>query len=121
MALRWLVHSVCTSAFGYPTAKDDLFNTNGDQLVYKKSTMNLKCTDVSESFIKEEETCGKGKCCPTMFQMPLHYPRYKKADYEKMEEWKVDMLLKEYGICCVGTLDEKRSFAMGTFLWPDQY
>ncbi|RZC81863.1 hypothetical protein C5167_044433 [Papaver somniferum] len=32
------------------------------------------------------------------FQMPLHYPRYKKSDYEKMEEWKVDMLLREYGL-----------------------
>jgi hypothetical protein len=24
------------------------------------------------------------------FQMPLHYPRYKKADYEAMPEWRVD-------------------------------
>ncbi|KAF5179932.1 cytoplasmic tRNA 2-thiolation protein [Thalictrum thalictroides] len=117
-SLKWLVHSVCASTFGYPK---DLFNTNGDdQLVYKKSNMNPKCTNGTESFFKEEETCNKGNC-PTMFQMPLHYPRYKKADYDKMEEWKVDMLLKQYGICCDGTVDEKRSFAMGAFLWPDQY
>ncbi|KAL0371890.1 UNVERIFIED_CONTAM: hypothetical protein Scaly_0870600 [Sesamum calycinum] len=24
------------------------------------------------------------------FQMPLHYPRYKKSDYEKMPEWQLD-------------------------------
>lgn len=57
------------------------------------------------------------------FQMPLHYPRYKKADYEKMEEWKVDMLLNQYGLDhhVKGTLvDTKRKFAMGAFLWPDQ-
>lgn len=54
------------------------------------------------------------------FQMPLHYPRYTKADYEKMEEWKVDVLLAQYGIRYEGTLNEKRAFAIGTFLWPDQ-
>ncbi|KAG8365146.1 hypothetical protein BUALT_Bualt18G0074000 [Buddleja alternifolia] len=56
------------------------------------------------------------------FQMPLHYPRYTKSDYEKMEEWKVDMLLREYGLVdFTGSLDEKRTFAMGAFLWPDQF
>ncbi|KAL8505437.1 hypothetical protein ACS0TY_016614 [Phlomoides rotata] len=55
------------------------------------------------------------------FQMPVHYPRYGKSDYEKMEEWKVDMLLREYGLSFRGSLEEKREFAMGTFLWPDQY
>ncbi|KAL3508383.1 hypothetical protein ACH5RR_027784 [Cinchona calisaya] len=54
------------------------------------------------------------------FQMPLHYPRYKKEDYQKMEEWKVDLLLKEYGLNFGGSLEEKRKFAMGAFLWPDQ-
>ncbi|XP_030441548.1 uncharacterized protein LOC115663699 [Syzygium oleosum] len=58
----------------------------------------------------------------TRFQMPLHYPRYTKADYEKMEEWRLDLLLQEYGMnCqCQGSLDEKRAFAIGAFLWPDQ-
>lgn len=54
------------------------------------------------------------------FQMPLHYPRYTKNDYEKMEEWKIDALLREYGLDFQGTVDEKRRFAMGAFLWPDQ-
>ena len=55
------------------------------------------------------------------FRMPLHYPRYKKADYEAMPEWRVDCLLREYGLPVAGDVDEKRRFAMGTFLWPGQY
>ncbi|XP_060184864.1 uncharacterized protein LOC132614427 [Lycium barbarum] len=55
------------------------------------------------------------------FQMPLHYPRYKKVDYEKMEEWRLDILLKQYGFLNFnGTMEEKRKFAIGAFLWPDQ-
>ncbi|GJM90786.1 hypothetical protein PR202_ga07098 [Eleusine coracana subsp. coracana] len=53
---------------------------------------------------------------------PLHYPRYKKADYEAMPEWRLDCLLREYGLPDVaGGVDDKRRFAMGAFLWPDQY
>ncbi|CAN4103931.1 unnamed protein product [Withania somnifera] len=54
------------------------------------------------------------------FVMPLHYPRYTKDDYEKMEEWKIDVLLTEYGLNFQGTVNEKRRFVMGAFLWPDQ-
>jgi hypothetical protein len=53
--------------------------------------------------------------------MPLHYPQYKKADYETMPEWRVDCLLREYGLPVTGNLESKRKFAMGAFLWPDQY
>ncbi|KAJ8649455.1 hypothetical protein MRB53_002478 [Persea americana] len=52
------------------------------------------------------------------FQMPLHYPRYTRADYETMPEWKLDCLLKEYGLPNAGDVSEKRKFAMGAFLWP---
>ncbi|KAL8505438.1 hypothetical protein ACS0TY_016615 [Phlomoides rotata] len=72
----------------------------------------------------ERRSCDaetKNKMKKLGFQMPLHYPRYGKSDYEKMEEWKVDMLLREYGLSFGGSLDEKRDFAMGAFLWPDQY
>ncbi|KAG2657577.1 uncharacterized protein LOC120696982 [Panicum virgatum] len=55
------------------------------------------------------------------FRMPLHYPRYKRADYEAMPEWHVDCLLREYGLPVAGDLRAKREFAMGAFLWPDQY
>lgn len=51
------------------------------------------------------------------FRIPLQYPRYKKKDYETMEEWKLDCLLAEYGLPIIGDVEEKRSFAMGAFLW----
>lgn len=51
------------------------------------------------------------------FQMPLHYPRYTKADYETMPEWKLDCVLAEYGLPIRGNLEQKRRFAMGAFLW----
>ncbi|KAK3227992.1 hypothetical protein Dsin_007854 [Dipteronia sinensis] len=58
-------------------------------------------------------------CCS--FQMPLHYPRYTKRDYETMPEWKLDCLLKQYGLPVVGDVNQKRNFAMGAFLWPSQH
>ena len=54
------------------------------------------------------------------FQMPLHYPRYRKSDYETMPEWKLDSLLNEYGLPVTGDVTQKRNFAMGAFLWPSQ-
>ncbi|GAB2230031.1 hypothetical protein Droror1_Dr00014287 [Drosera rotundifolia] len=53
------------------------------------------------------------------FQMPVHYPRCTREDYETMEEWKVDRLLAEYGLehMIKGSLEEKRKFAIGAFLW----
>lgn len=56
------------------------------------------------------ERCGQ-------FQMPLHYPRYTRADYETMPEWKLDCLLNEYGLPITGDVHHKRKFAMGAFLW----
>jgi len=50
--------------------------------------------------------------------MPLHYPRYTREEYERMEEWKVELLLKQYGLSLEGSVEEKRDFAMGAFLWP---
>ncbi|KAM1563792.1 hypothetical protein EV2_039343 [Malus domestica] len=58
---------------------------------------------------------------PCNFQMPLHYPRYQKSDYESMPEWKLDCLLKQYGLPVIGDVNQKRKFAMGAFLWPSQY
>ncbi|KAK6925945.1 hypothetical protein RJ641_007664 [Dillenia turbinata] len=57
------------------------------------------------------ERCG-------YFQMPLHYPRYTNSDYESMPEWKLDCLLSEYGLPVTGSVNQKRNFAMGAFLWP---
>ncbi|OEL12543.1 hypothetical protein BAE44_0026440 [Dichanthelium oligosanthes] len=67
------------------------------------------------------EQHGSSGCGGGSFRMPLHYPRYKKADYEAMPEWRVDCLLREYGLPVAGDLRAKREFAMGAFLWPDQY
>jgi len=58
------------------------------------------------------------RCASSYFQMPLNYPRYTKADYEKMPEWKLDRLFTEYGLPVTGNLAQKRSFAIGAFLWP---
>lgn len=58
-----------------------------------------------------------GKKNSGYFQMPLHYPRYTRADYENMPEWKLDCLLNEYGLPVMGDVAEKRNFAMGAFLW----
>ncbi|XP_022866549.1 uncharacterized protein LOC111386318 [Olea europaea var. sylvestris] len=51
------------------------------------------------------------------FQMPLHYPKYTRAEYEAMPEWKVDCLLAKYGLPVTGDVNQKRKFAMGAFLW----
>ncbi|KAF5953120.1 hypothetical protein HYC85_011064 [Camellia sinensis] len=59
---------------------------------------------------KDKERCG-------YFQMPLHYPRYTRAEYETMPEWKLDCLLSEYGLPIIGEVHQKRKFAMGAFLW----
>uniref|UniRef100_A0A0A8ZIX1 DUF7722 domain-containing protein n=1 Tax=Arundo donax TaxID=35708 RepID=A0A0A8ZIX1_ARUDO len=71
--------------------------------------------------VADQQQGGQKNCSSYAFQMPLHYPRYKKADYETMPEWRVDCLLREYGLPVEGDLDSKRKFAMGAFLWPDQY
>ncbi|PON94039.1 hypothetical protein TorRG33x02_100780 [Trema orientale] len=97
MALKWFLNYAFT--LGHP---ENVEMTKGA----KEKTQVI-------SICKEEEY-------PDGFQLPLHYPSYNKADYEKMEEWKLDMLLKEYGITVKGSLEEKRKFAMGAFLWPDQ-
>ncbi|KZV20551.1 hypothetical protein F511_34484 [Dorcoceras hygrometricum] len=61
------------------------------------------------------------QCGSHEFRMPLHYPRYSKSDYESMPEWQLDRLLCEYGLPTSGDVNHKKSFAMGAFLWPDQY
>ena len=63
---------------------------------------------------------NEGRAGPCVFQMPMNYPRYSKADYESMAKWKLDNLLQEYGLPVRGDVAFKRSYAMGAFLWPDQ-
>ncbi|CAH8387898.1 unnamed protein product [Eruca vesicaria subsp. sativa] len=55
------------------------------------------------------------------FQMPLHYPRFTKEDYEAMSEEELDRLLKLYGLTTDhGDLSCKKQFAMGAFLWEKE-
>ncbi|KAJ7946426.1 Cytoplasmic tRNA 2-thiolation protein 1 [Quillaja saponaria] len=112
MALvKWAIHSAC-HVLGYP-------NPNPNQ--NNKAVQYSSHDQVKKSFKVEPNCAELNDFHSGTFQMPLHYPRYTKADYDKMEEWKVDRLLKEYGLNFKGTLQEKRAFAIGAFLWPDQY
>ncbi|RLN22717.1 uncharacterized protein C2845_PM07G39240 [Panicum miliaceum] len=64
---------------------------------------------------RDGQQAGVG--CGQCFQMPLHYPRYSREDYEAMPEWQLDRLLSEYGLPATGTIQQKRTYAMGAFLW----
>ncbi|KAH9290509.1 hypothetical protein KI387_034626 [Taxus chinensis] len=68
----------------------------------------------------EEETRSRLKPGAHMFQVPLHYPRFTKTDYEVMEESKLDRLLEEYGLPVMGDVACKRKYAIGAFLWLDK-
>ncbi|XP_059318812.1 uncharacterized protein LOC132069486 [Lycium ferocissimum] len=91
-------------------------NKNQPQLqVYNTTKIeNPKCftSTFTTSHISSSTSCN--------FQMPLHYPRYKKSDYETMPVEKLDCLLKQYGLPVIGDVNHKRKFAMGAFLWPSQ-
>ncbi|GLT79048.1 hypothetical protein SLA2020_505580 [Shorea laevis] len=99
MALRWVVHSAC-HILGH--GNNNVEDGHGDTMI-KKLNIGEDCIDMY----------------PSGFLMPLHYPHYTKADYEEMGEWKLDLLLRQYGLNFKATLD--RAFAMGAFLWPEQY
>ena len=66
---------------------------------------------------QQQGHCRKDRC-GGYFQMPVHYPRYTRADYEVMPEWQLDCLLRQYGLPVIGDVDEKRRFAIGAFVWP---
>ncbi|KAL4334708.1 hypothetical protein GQ457_07G012720 [Hibiscus cannabinus] len=115
MALKWLLSSAFTLVFGHTDGGD--LHTKAVVSCPNEGHVNgnLKGYKEMERGVSSKEDYPNG------FQMPVHYPRYLKADYERMEEWRIDMLLKEYGFSRNGgTVDEKRAFAMGAFLWPDQ-
>ncbi|OAY73643.1 uncharacterized protein LOC109721052 [Ananas comosus] len=81
----------------------------------------VDCSRVVDARLKKSPVAAKIRTVSYEgFQMPLHYPRCKKEDYMKMEEWRLDLLLREYGLVFDGSLEEKRDYAMGAFLWPDQ-
>uniref|UniRef100_A0A1J3FP21 DUF7722 domain-containing protein n=1 Tax=Noccaea caerulescens TaxID=107243 RepID=A0A1J3FP21_NOCCA len=99
MEAKWLFTSACAQLFGYSLQLDQ--------------TSNCKSTGNKIKMMKKEEF-------PSGFQVPLHYPKFSKSDYEAMDDLNLDLLLKQYGFSFEGSLDEKRVFAIESFLWPDQ-
>ncbi|KAG7959591.1 hypothetical protein I3843_10G077600 [Carya illinoinensis] len=119
MALNWLLHSAC-HILGSPK---DTEMPSCNPTVGHPNEGSVQGDHVNSLKVVPNGGQGGKEIQPAapVFQMPLHYPRYNKAEYEMMEEWKVDLLLQQYGLNFKGNLDEKRAFAMGAFLWPDQY
>ncbi|RWR72842.1 hypothetical protein CKAN_00108600 [Cinnamomum micranthum f. kanehirae] len=129
MALRWFFDSANDLNFGHPPKRSSAYPLEGKA----RDGYNSGCIyhgrgKLTQNYLgwPNELSYAKGivikfhENYPAAFQMPLHYPRYKKEDYERMDEWKVDMVLLEYGLTFQGSLEEKRAYAIGTFLWPDQ-
>ncbi|CAO2833159.1 unnamed protein product [Amaranthus hypochondriacus] len=87
---------------------------------HNQKTQNQKETSESKKKKKNDDEAAKKM---EDFRMPLHYPKYSKEDYLNMEEWRLDLLLIQYGLLdhVNGTLHYKRDFAMGAFLWPHQF
>ncbi|WCJ33069.1 hypothetical protein M5689_014453 [Euphorbia peplus] len=114
MALKWLLSSSFTQVLG-----------SVDTVALQKTSDTIACTNVEGQMLKDGKGGGvieiiKKEDYPNGFQVPLHYPKYSKADYENMEEWRLDLLLHQYGLCFKGTLVDKKAFAIGAFLWPAQ-
>ncbi|KAJ0081938.1 hypothetical protein Patl1_09669 [Pistacia atlantica] len=78
MALRWIVHTAC-NVLGYDQNHPNNIhckNAMGYQnQVHPQGLLN-NTSKVTSSSSNSSSSSG--------FQMPLHYPRYSKADYEKM-------------------------------------
>ncbi|CAF1762258.1 hypothetical protein Bca4012_044862 [Brassica carinata] len=100
MGMKCLLPPAFTQMFGYSSNQ---FN----------QTSNFVNTHNKIKVMEREEFPGG-------FQVPLHYPKYSKSDYEAMDDLSLDLLLKQYGISLEGSLEDKRVFAMESFLWPDQ-
>lgn len=111
MAQGWLLDSALARLLSWWGHSD--VNTLGST-----SNVNLKDGKEKGAAVGEIGAC-KGEY-PNGFQLPLHYPRYTKQDYDNMEDFELDVLLKEYGLSFKGSLEEKRAYAVGAFLWPQQ-
>jgi len=83
------------------------------------SSWKLRCS-CSQGLERLEGILPKESAFPVFHRMPLHYPTYSKVDYEAMPEWRLDLLLQEYGLPVAGSHIDKRNFAMNNFLFPDQ-
>ncbi|ONK55719.1 uncharacterized protein A4U43_C10F300 [Asparagus officinalis] len=124
MALQWFLQAIGTKMVNCPKS-GEVEKWFPSKLSKDMRIVNLREAEGTSHSNHNEIYCSSGRVngggtwCAG-FQMPLHYPRYRKEDYQRMEERKVDILLREYGLACVGSLEEKRAYAMGAFLWPEQ-
>ncbi|KAG7534356.1 hypothetical protein ISN45_Aa08g019190 [Arabidopsis thaliana x Arabidopsis arenosa] len=100
MEIKFLFTTAFTQMFGYSNHMDQTSNCQSSRNKIIK-------------MMKKEEF-------PSGFQVPLHYPKYSKSDYEAMDDLRLDLLLKQYGFSFEGSLEDKRVFAIESFLWPDQ-
>ncbi|KAF2318878.1 hypothetical protein GH714_011454 [Hevea brasiliensis] len=101
----------------------------------ERSTKDSRCTTTAASEsaeVKEPVELIKNKSVMMIrtshefsgsktFKIPLHYPSYNKKEYEYMPEWKLDMLLQDYGLPIQGDLGYKRELAISAFIWPEPH
>ncbi|KAJ0261349.1 hypothetical protein HA466_0044870 [Hirschfeldia incana] len=89
----------------------------------KLQTINQSSNANSDAVVKKplspsSSNNKRGAASLSSFQMPVHYPSYRKEEYEAMSEEEVDRLLKLYGLPTnLGDLSCKKQFAIGAFLW----
>ncbi|XP_056846672.1 uncharacterized protein LOC108816218 [Raphanus sativus] len=76
--------------------------------------------DFQDQKMKTKIVDGVSQNQSNNFKIPIHYPKYTKSDYEKMPEWQLDQLLREYGLPIIGDSNEKRKFVIGAFLWSPE-
>ncbi|GLJ32163.1 hypothetical protein SUGI_0647550 [Cryptomeria japonica] len=79
-----------------------------------------KCPSESEEDIRRFREKLKESPFQVFIRVPLHYPRFTKAEYEVMPEWRIELLLQEYGLPLKGSLQDKRDSAISAFLFPAQ-
>ncbi|XP_052209520.1 uncharacterized protein LOC127812946 [Diospyros lotus] len=109
--------AACSNSVGYSMASAAAMPIHRPNSKHQQEMISGigNTTTTTNTAISSSEMKQCGSCS---FQMPLHYPRYKKVDYESMPEWKLDCLLSQYGLPVSGDVTHKRNFAMGAFLWP---
>ncbi|CAG7910659.1 unnamed protein product [Brassica rapa] len=91
--------------------RDKLQTVHKNSDVVEKKPLDPPSNDNRDQLTKEVDSWSS-------FQMPVHYPKFTKEQYESMSEEELDRLLKLYGLPTnIGDLSYKKQFAMGAFLW----
>ncbi|KAJ4839524.1 hypothetical protein Tsubulata_019028, partial [Turnera subulata] len=95
--------------------------TTGDLAEKRETAMGTFLWVKNENRETTNITLSKKNSSRGHFQMPLHYPRYTRKDFETMDEAKLDQLFVAYGLPTDGDLGYKRKSAMSTFLGVKSY